>query len=138
MNAQLSKDTQQGKSAQDNPKEPGSEKNQPQQGDAKGNKPDPNQQAKDQKQDKLDKNQGGTKDGAGKNQASEEPPAGAPPSERFYQAGEGKDGVKNARYVKVQMPEDVLADSKGESRSAKESKAGRERSQETVSNQPLH
>jgi hypothetical protein len=137
MNAQLSKDTQQGKSAQGNPKEPGSEKNQQQQGDAKGNQPDPNQQAKDQKQDKLDKNQGGTKDGAGKNQASEEPPAGAPPSERFYQAGEGKDGVKNARYVKVQMPEDVIADSKGESRSAKESKAGRARSQVPVSNLPL-
>jgi len=136
MNAQLSKDGQQGKSAQGNPKEPGSEKNQ-QQGDAKGNQPDPNQRAKDQKQDKLDKNQGGTKDGAGKNQASEEPPAGAPPSERFYQAGEGKDGVKNAHYVKVQMPEDVIADSKGESRSAKESKAGRAHSQVPVSNLPL-
>jgi hypothetical protein len=137
LNAQLSKDSQQGKSAQGNPKEPGSEKNQQQQGDANGNQPDPNQQAKDQKQDKLDKNQGGTKDGAGKNQASEEPPTGAPPSERFYQAGEGKDGVKNARYVKVQMPEDVIADSKGESRSAKESKAGRARSQVPVSNLPL-
>lgn len=137
MSAQLSKDMQQGKSAQGNPKEPGQEKNQQRQGDAKGNQPDPNQPGKEQNKNKLDKNQGGSKEGAGKNQASEEPPQGAPPAERFYQAGEGKDGIKNARYVTVQLPEDVPADSKGEGRMTKESKGGRARPQPPVSNAPL-
>lgn len=135
--AQLSKDMQQGKSGQGNPKEPGQDKNQQHQGDAKGNQPDPNQPGKEQNNNKLDKNQGGSKEGAGKNQASEEPPQGAPPAERFYQAGEGKDGVKNARYVTVQLPEDVPADSKGEGRMTKEAKGGRARPQAPVSNTPL-
>ena len=135
--AQLSKDMQQGKSAQGNPKEPGQDKNQQHQGDAKGNQPDPNQPSKEQNQNKLDKNQGGSKEGAGKNQASEEPPQGAPPAERFYQAGEGKDGIKNARYVTVQLPEDVPADSKGEGRMTKASKGGRLRLPPPVSNTPL-
>jgi hypothetical protein len=135
--AHLSKDMKQGNSAQSNPNEPGQDKNQQRQGDAKGNQPDPNQPGKEQNNNKLDKNQGGTKDGAGKNQASEEPPQGAPPAERFYQTGEGKDGVKNARYVTVQLPEDVAADSKGEGRMTKESKSGRARPLPPMSNAPL-
>jgi F0F1-type ATP synthase membrane subunit b/b' len=135
--AQLSKDMKQGNSAQSNPNEPGQDKNQQRPGDAKGNQPDPNQPGKEQNTNKLDKNQGGTKDGAGKNQASEEPPQGAPPAERFYQAGEGKDGVKNARYVTVQLPEDAAADSKGEGRMTKESKSGRARPLPPMSNAPL-
>ena len=114
--AQMSKDMQQGKSAQANPNEPGQDKNQQRPGDAKGNQPDPNQPGKEQNNKKFDKNQGGTKDGAGKNQASEEPPQGAPPAERFYKAGEGKDGIKNPRYVTVQLPEDVQAKAKSEGR----------------------
>lgn len=137
MSAQLSKDMQQGKSAQGSPKEPGQDKNQQHQGDATGNQPDPNQPGKEQNKNKLDKNQGGAKEGAGKNQASEEPPQGAPPAERFYQGGESKDGIKNPRYVTVQLPEDVMADSKGEGRMTKESKGGRARPQAPVSNTPL-
>jgi hypothetical protein len=135
--AQLSKDMPQGKSAQANPNEPGQDKNQQRPGDAKGNQPDPNQPGKEQNNNKFDKNQGGTKDGAGKNQASEEPPQGAPPAERFYQAGEGKDGIKNPRYVTVQLPEDVQADSKSEGRMTKESKGGRARPLPPMSNAPL-
>ena len=135
--AQLSKDMPQGKSAQANPNEPGQDKNQQRPGDAKGNQPDPNQPGKEQNNNKLDKNQGGTKDGAGKNQASEEPPQGAPPAERFYQAGEGKDGIKNPRYVTVQLPEDVQANSKSEGRMTKESKGGRARPLPPMSNAPL-
>ncbi len=135
--AQLSKDMPQGKSAQANPNEPGQDKNQQRPGDAKGNQPDPNQPGKEQNNNKFDKNQGGTKDGAGKNQASEEPPQGAPPAERFYQAGEGKDGIKNPRYVTVQLPEDVQANSKSEGRMTKESKGGRARPLPPMSNAPL-
>lgn len=135
--AQSSKDMQQGKSAAGNPKEAGQEKNQLAQGDAKGNQPDPNQPGKEPNKNQSDKNQGGAKEGSGKNQTSEAPPQGAPPSERFYKTGEGKEGLKGARYVTVQLPEEVAAESKGESASTKESKGGRARPQVPVSNAPL-
>ena len=136
-NTQLSQDMQQGKSSQGNPKEPGPEKNQQNQGDGKNNQPDPNQPGKDQNKEKADKNQGGLKEGAGRNQASEEPPQGAPPADRFYKAGEGKDGIKGARYVTVQLPEEVAADTKGETMATKESKGNRVGAKVPVSNVPL-
>jgi len=136
--AQLSPDLQQGKSGQGNPKEPGLEKNQ-QQGDAqKNNQPDPNRPGKEQNKEQMGKTQGGSKEGAGREKASEEPPPqGAPPADRFYQTGEGKDGIKGARYVTVQLPEEIAADAKGESRTTKESKGGKARTQVPVSNVPL-
>jgi hypothetical protein len=85
----------------------------------------------------MDKNQGGAKEGAGKNQASDEPPQGTPPSERFYKAGEGKDGLKNARYVTVQLPEEAAAETKGQSSTARQSKGSQARSQLPVSNVAL-
>ena len=133
MSAQSSKDMEQGKSTQGNQKEPGQDKNQRHQGDAKGNQPDPNQPGKEPNKDRADKGQGGSKEGSGKNQSSEEPPQSAPPAERFYQAGEGKDGIKGARYVTVQLPEDVAAESKA----TKEGTGNRGRSQVPVSNVPL-
>jgi hypothetical protein len=136
-NTELSQDMQQSKSSQGNPKEPGQEKNQQNQGDGKNNQPDPNQLGKEQNKDKVDKNQGGSKDGAGRNQASGEPPQGAPPAERFYKAGESKEGIKGARYVTVQLPEDVAADTKGESMTTKESKSNRVGAKVPVSNVPL-
>jgi len=133
---QPNKDTQQGNSGQGNPKEPGPEKN-PQQGDAEGNQPDPNQPGKEQSKEKMAKNQGGSKEGAGKNQASEQPPEGTSPAERYYKAGEGNEGVRGARYVTVQLPEELAADSKGEGRASKESRNNRARPQVPVSNVPL-
>lgn len=137
MSAQLSKDMEQGKSAQGSPQEPGQDKNQQHQGDAKGNQPDPNRPGKEPNKDRADKGQGGSKEGGGKNQAAEEPPQSAPPAERFYQAGEGKDGLKGARYVTVQLPEDVAAETEGESKATKEGTANRGRAQVPVSNVPL-
>jgi hypothetical protein len=139
QSAQMSNDTKQGKSAQGNPKEKGDEKNQQAQGDAKGEQRDPNQPGKEQKNAKVGKNQGPSKEGAGKNQSPEEPPQGAPPAERFYKAGEGKEGgIKGAGYVTVQLPEDVVADSKAEGKATKEGGAGnRARPQVPVSNAPL-
>jgi len=85
----------------------------------------------------MAKNQGGSKEGAGKNQASEQPPEGTSPAERYYKAGEGNEGVRGARYVTVQLPEDLAADSKGEGRASKESKNNRARPNVPVSNVPL-
>jgi hypothetical protein len=136
--AQITKDMDQGKASQANPKEPGQDKNQP--GDAKNNQnqPDPNQPGKDPNQAKVGKTQGGSKDGAGKQQVSEEPPPqGGPQADRFYKAGEGKEGLAGRGYVTVQLPEEVVADAKGESRATKESKNNRTRTQVPVSNVPL-
>ena len=128
----------QGKSAQANPKEQGQEKNQT--GDTKNNQnqPDPNQPSNDPTKEKAGKAQGGSKEGAGKQQASEEPPPqGGSPAERFYKPGEGKEGLAGKGYVTVQLPEEMVADAKGESRTTKESKNARARSQVPVSNAPL-
>ena len=137
MSAQMSNDMQQGKSAQGNPKEQNKDKNQQSQADTKGDQRDANQPGKEQNNEKIGKNQGGPKEGAGKNQGSEEPPQGAPPADRFYKAGEGKEGIKNARYVTVQLPEDMAADSKGESKTTKEGTGNRARPHVPVSNAPL-
>jgi len=130
------KDMEQGKSAQGNTKEPGPEKNR-QQGDAKNDQPDPNQPSKEEGKEKMAKNSAGSRDGAGKTQVSEEPPQGPSPAERFYKPGEGPEGIRGGRYVTVQLPEELAADSKGESRPSKESKGTRTRSQVPVSNVPL-
>ncbi|MGE5217196.1 MAG: hypothetical protein ACM3SP_09380 [Chloroflexota bacterium] len=133
--AQLSRDIDQGKSAQGNPKEPGQDKNR--QGDGKNNQPDPNPSGKDSQQ-KVGQTQSGSKEGAGKEQVpTEAPPQAGPPVDRFYQPGEGKDGLKGAHYVTVQLPEDIVADAKGETRASKESKSNRSKSQIPVSNVPL-
>ncbi|HMA79297.1 MAG TPA: hypothetical protein VKR81_00340, partial [Candidatus Binatia bacterium] len=133
--AQSSRDIDQGKSAQGDSKEPGQDKNR--QGDGKNNQPDPNRPGKDA-QEKAGQTQGGSKEGAGKEQVpAEAPPQGGPPADRFYQPGEGKDRLKGAGYVTVQLPEDIVADSKGETRATKESKNNRSKTQVPVSNVPL-
>jgi len=136
--AQLSTDMQQGKSAQANPQQPGQEKNQRPGDSAQNSQPDSNRPGKEQSKEQMAKNQGGGKEGAGKEKSSEEPPPqGTSPADRLYKNGEGKEGVKNPGYVTVQLPEELTADGKGESRSAKDSKGGRARNQVPVSNVPL-
>lgn len=135
--AQPTKDMQHGNSSQGDSKEPGQDKNQQLSDATKSSQPDPKQPGTEQRKEKTGKSEGGSKEGAGKDQASEEPPQGAPPAERLYKPGEGKEGISGARYVTVQLPEDVAADSKGESRTTKESQGSRTRPQVPVSNVPL-
>jgi hypothetical protein len=129
---------EQGKAAKADSKNPGQQKS-----DAAGEKndqqrPDPNQPSKDPSQAKAEKPENGMKDGAGKQRASEEPPPqGGPQADRFYKPGEGKEALARKGYVAVQLPEELIADSKGESRPTKESKGGQARSQIPVSNVPL-
>jgi hypothetical protein len=134
---QLNRGTDQGKSTTSNPKERGDEKSPLSEANNDQNRPDPNQPGKDPEKEKTAKNQGGSKEGAGKEQASPEPPQGSSPKDRFYKAGEGKEGLKGAGYVTVQLPEDLMADAKGESRATKDSRDSRPRSQVPVSNVPL-
>ena len=53
------------------------------------------------------------------------------------QGGGGKEGLKNARYVTVQLPEDVAADAKGEKTGTRDSKGNRVGAKLPVSNTPL-
>jgi hypothetical protein len=139
--ARLNQGQDQGGSATSNPKERGPEKSPSSavKGETKNNQnqPDPNQRSDEPDKEKAAKNQGGSKEGAGKQQASDEPPPqGKSPVERFYKAGEGKEGLKGAGYVTVQLPEELVADTEGERRATKESR-GRQRAQVPVSNVPL-
>ena len=143
MSAQLSKDMQQGKTAQGDPKEQSGEKNSQKQGDGKGNqtdpnKPDPNKPGMEKGKDSAGKAQGGGDDKGGRGKTSEEIPQGAPPADRFHQAGEqGREGIKGARYVTVQLPEEVAAETKGEKGGNKDAKGNRVGAKVPVSNVPL-
>jgi len=138
LNAERSKDMQQGQGARGDPKEQGKEKKQQSQRDGKDNQPDPsNKSDKDTGKELTGKTPGGSQEKLGRSR-SEEIPQGAPPAERFYQPGEqGKEGVKGARYVTVQLPEELAADSKGEGAISKPSKETRAYPKAPVSNAPL-
>lgn len=74
----------------------------------------------------------------GRSKASEEIPRGAPPEERFHRAGEeGKEELKGARYVTVQLPEELAADSKGLPSGSSGVAPNKSRSKVPVSNVPL-
>jgi hypothetical protein len=135
--AQLSEDMQDGKSAKGNQKEPGQDRNQSTQGDAKNDQPDPNRRDTDPKNDQATKDQGESQGRAGRQQASEEPPQGSPPQDRFYKPGEGKDGIKGAQYVTVQLPEEVAAATKGEGTATKDGKGSGVAAKIPASNVPL-
>jgi hypothetical protein len=133
--AQLNQGMDQGKSSQTKPDQPGRDKNSSGEAKNKQNHPDPDQP--DPSKSNPGKTQGGVKEGGGKQQASAEPPPQGGPAERFYKPGEGKDGIKGAGYVTVQLPEEVVADAKGESRASKDPKNARTRTPVPVSNVPL-
>jgi hypothetical protein len=138
LNAERNKDMQQGQSAHIGPQEKGKEKNQQSQGDRKDNQPDPSSKSdKDTGKELTGKTQGGAQEKLGRSR-SEEIPQSAPPAERFYKPGEeGKEGVKGARYVTVQLPEELAADAKGEGSISKPSKETRAFPKTPVSNTPL-
>jgi hypothetical protein len=136
FNAQQSKDMQQGKAAQGDPKEQGKEKSQQNQGEGKSDQPNPNKS--EQGTGPESKTQGGGgQEKTGKSR-SEEIPQGQPPAERFHKPGEeGQGGIKGAGYVTVQLPEDVAADAQGQGSTSKESKSTKARPKVPVSNVPL-
>jgi hypothetical protein len=136
LNAQRSQDMQQGQSTRGGPKEQGKESQQSQP-DGKENQPDPNKSDKDTGKEMTGKTRGGSQEKLGRSR-SENTPQGAPPAERFYKPGEqGKEGVKGARYVTVQLPEELAADSTGEGTLSKQSKESKAYPKAPVSNVPL-
>jgi hypothetical protein len=138
LNAQASREMQDGKMAQGDLKQQGKEKTQVDKGGGNGSQPDPNKSAKDQsKNDHAGKTDGPGADREGRAKMTEEIPQGAPPAERFYKPGEGGyQGIKGAGYVTVQLPEELATEGKGGQK--KDSKSGKTAtSQVPVSNVPL-
>src|SRR5215813_5875736 len=134
----LEQQSAQGQKAQNTPQEQGKEKNQQSQGDRKDNQPAPsNKSDQDTGKELTGKTPDGAQERLGRSR-SEEIPQGAPPAERFYKPGEeGKEGVKGARYVTVQLPEELAADTKGEGSVSKPSRETRAFPKTPVSNAPL-
>ena len=131
-------DLQQGNTGTPKPNEPAQQKNLQSGETADRNQTDPKQMNKEPTKEQAGKTQGGSKEGAGTQQASDQPPPqGVSPADRFYPSGEGKQSLQGAGYVTVQLPEEIAADGKFESRPGKDSKGGRSRSQVPVSNVPL-
>ncbi|HEY7317425.1 MAG TPA: hypothetical protein VIE89_07605 [Candidatus Binatia bacterium] len=137
QNAEQRQEMHQGQSAQGNAQGQGKEKSQQSQGDGKN---DPSESSR-----QSDKNGGqeltGKKSGGAQQLGRSRPekiPDGTPPAERFYKPGEeGKQGVKGAGYVTVQLPEELSSDSKGETNSATQTKESRAYPKAPVSNVPL-
>jgi hypothetical protein len=139
VNAQLDKEMGQGDLAQGAPQDQSKENNQQKSGDGKGTQPDPNKPDKNQgKEESAGKTEGGSAESGGKSKASEDIPRGAPPAERFNPGGqEGKEGIKGAGYVTVQLPEEIAADSKGQSAGVREGRGRKVAPKGPVSNVPL-
>lgn len=136
LSAQLNPEMKDGKSAQGDPKGKGREKNLGDQKQQKADQSDPSNPEKttDESAGKMKQNSEGR---SGKNR-SEEMPKDGPPAERYRQPGEqGPDGIKGAKYVTVQLPEEIVADSSGTTTSSKDGKEIRNRPKLPISNVPL-
>src|SRR5688572_10813230 len=136
LSAQLNPDMKDGKSAQGDPQGKGQEKNLGDQKEQKADQSDPSNPEKttDESAGKMKQNSEGR---SGKNR-SEEMPKDGPPAERYRQPGEqGPDGIKGAKYVTVQLPEEIAADSSGMTTSSKDGTENRNRPKLPVSNVPL-
>ena len=136
LSAQLNPEMKDGKSAQGDPQGKGQEKNLGDQKEQKADQSDPSNPEKttDESAGKMKQNSEGR---SGKSR-SEEMPKDGPPAERYRQPGEqGPDGIKGAKYVTVQLPEEIVADSSGTTTSSKDGKEIRNRPKLPISNVPL-
>ncbi len=136
LSAQLNPEMKDGKSAQGDPQGKGQEKNLGDKKEQKADQSGPSNPEKttDESAGKMKQNSEGR---SGKSR-SEEMPKDGPPAERYRQPGEqGPDGIKGAKYVTVQLPEEIVADSSGTTTSSKDGKEIRNRPKLPISNVPL-
>ena len=136
LSAQLNPEMKDGKSAQGDPQGKGQEKNLGDQKEQKADQSDPSNPEKttDESAGKMKQNSEGR---SGKNRSEEMPKDGSP-AQRYRQPGEqGPDGIKGAKYVTVQLPEEIVADSSGTTTSSKDGKEIRNRPKLPISNVPL-
>jgi hypothetical protein len=135
--AEQSNDPQKGKSARNDLKERGKEKSSQAEGEGRAEQTDPNKSDKGQGAEVAEKTRSGPQEKLGRSR-SEEAPRDAPPAERFYKPGEqGKEGIKGAGYVTVQLPEEMAVESKGDVSIGKPAKETKAYPKPPVSNVPL-
>jgi hypothetical protein len=134
LSAELNQDMKDGKSTQGDPQEQNAQ-------NPTGPKAD---QSKSGGSEKTDSDESAAKtmetsrEGQSAKNRSDDLPKDGPPAERYYQPGEqGKEGIKGAQYVTVQLPEEVAADGSGVATTSKDAKASRSRPKVPVSNIPL-
>ena len=137
LNAERNKDIRQGQGLQRGSKNQGQETSQEGRRDGQNDQTQPSKSDKDTAKELTGKTQSDSQEKLGKSR-SEEIPQGAPPAERYYKPGEqGQEGVKGARYITVQLPEDLVANSQGEGAITKQSKEARAYPKPPLSNVPL-
>ena len=136
VSAQLTPEMKEGKSSDGDPQGKPQQSNPGDQKEQKANRPDPSNPEKDTSESASKMNDG-SEGKSGKNRSDEMPKDG-PPAERYYKPGEqARDGVKGAKYVTVQLPEEIAASGEGVTTSSKDGKEVRNRVKLPVSNVPL-
>jgi hypothetical protein len=137
VSAQLNPEMKDGKSTQGDPQGKSQQKNPGDQKEQKANQPDPTNPEKTNTDKSAGKMKESSEGKSGKN-TSEELPQDGPPAERYYQPGEqGREGIKGAKYVTVQLPEEIAPSGNGVTTSSKDGKETRNRPKLPVSNVPL-
>ena len=139
VSAQLNPEMKDGKSTQGDPQGKSQQNNPGEQKEQKANQPQPD--PTNPEKTNTDKSAGKMKESSegksGKN-TSEELPQDGPPAERYYQPGEqGREGIKGAKYVTVQLPEEIAPGGNDVATSSKDGKEIRNRPKLPVSNVPL-
>jgi hypothetical protein len=136
--AQPNKDIQSGQASQGEPKEQAKGEAQQKRQEGKRDQADPNDSGREKNQELAGKIQGNREDKGGKSKASEEIPQSPPPAERLSRPGEqGNEGIKGARYVTVQLPEEATVEAKGERGGTTDAKGNRVGQKLPASNVPL-
>jgi hypothetical protein len=137
LSAQLNPEMKDGKSTQGNPQGKGQQNNPGDQKEQKADQPDPSNPEKSKTSESAGKMKDSSEGKSGKNRSNEIPQDGAP-AERFYKPGEqDREGIKGAKYVTVQLPEEIAANGNGVTTSSKDGKETRNRQRLPVSNVPL-
>ncbi len=137
LSAQLNPEMKDGKSTQGDPQGQSQQNNPGEQKEQKADQPDRSNPEKSKTSESAGKMKEGSEGKSGKNRADEMPQDGAP-AERYYKPGEqDREGIKGAKYVTVQLPEEIAANGNGVTTSSKDGKETRNRQRLPVSNVPL-
>lgn len=137
LSAQLNPEMKDGKSTQGDPQGKGQQNNPGDQKEQKADQPDPSNPEKSKTSESAGKMKESSEGKSGKNRSDKMPQDG-PPAERYYKPGEqDREGIKGAKYVTVQLPEEIAANGNGVITSSKDGKETRNRQRLPVSNVPL-
>jgi hypothetical protein len=137
MSAQLNSEMKNGKSTQADLKGSSQQKNPGDQKEQKADQPDPDNLEKSKTKESAGKMKESSEGKSGKNRSEEMPQDGAP-ADRYYKPGEeNREGIKGAKYVTVELPEEIAASGNGVTTSSKDGKEAKNRQRLPVSNVPL-